>query len=258
MGTIGTPCHYTARCWRVAAVAAISAVAFIGGVRTARAQDDWEVVKRVPAQQAAPPATIGRPAAPAAGAAAASSYGVSVKCGEPAQPASEQYQSIMSELNGMWGTDFKIYETPMSVSPHAATGGCIFYNEKYLNMLLQKWMSINDPNATRSMLYAIFAHELGHEAHGDLDPGSADVPVKNKELAADQFAGYSVQRLGLPRLDPDQITQYYQLTGDDFVGAASDHGNGAERSAAFNNGWHRAEMGLPEASERPAGGLGEP
>lgn len=158
----------------------------------------------------------------------------------------------------MWGTNFHVYESPQRMSPHASPGGCIFYNQEYLSLLLKKWMNIDDPAAVRPMLYAIFAHELGHETHGDLDPEAANVPIRNKELAADQFAGYTVERLGLQRLDPDQITRYYQLTGDDFVGQSSDHGNGADRSAAFENGWHRAEMGLPEESARPPGGLGQP
>ena len=57
-----------------------------------------------------------------------------------------------------------------------------------------------------------------------------NVPVKNKELAADQFAGYSLERIGIRRLDSVEVTRYYQLTGDDFVGHASGHGNGEERT----------------------------
>ena len=119
-------------------------------------------------------------------------------------------------------------------------------------------MKIDDQDAVRPMLYAIFAHELGHLTHGDLDPGQSNVPVKNKELAADHFAGYSLARLGIRRLDSEEVTRYYQMTGDDFVGHASGHGNGAERIAAFQDGWNRAEVGLSEQGSRPAGGLGEP
>jgi hypothetical protein len=143
------------------------------------------------------------------------------------------------------------------MSPHASTGGCIFYNLQFLNNLMGNWMKV-DQDAVRPMLYAIFAHELGHLAHGDVDPANGNVPVKNKELAADQFAGYSLARLGIRRLDSEEVTRYYQLTGDDFVGHASGHGNGAERIAAFQDGWHRAEVGLSEQGSRPAGGLGEP
>ena len=179
-------------------------------------------------------------------------------CGEPARPAEEPYKSIVAQLNDIWGTNFPVYESPSVGSPHAHSGGCIFYNREFLNSLMERWMNINDPDAIRPMLYAIFAHELGHLAHADFDSAEDNVPVKNKELAADQFAGYSMARLGIRRLDPVEVTRYYQLTGDDFVGHNSGHGNGGERTTAFQDGWHRAEVGLPEQGSRPAGGLGEP
>jgi hypothetical protein len=67
-----------------------------------------------------------------------------------------------------------------------------------------------------------------------------------------------LERMGIRRLDSVEVTRYYQLTGDDFVGHASGHGNGDERTTAFEDGWHRAEVGLPEQGTQPAGGLGEP
>lgn len=224
----------------------------IGGANPIRAADDndWHVVERHTTN--APPDTdAAAPAAKAAG-------GALAPCGEAARPASEPYKTIVAQLNDMWGTNFPVYESLKPGSPHASTGGCIFYNQQFLDSLLQQWMRINDPDTVRPMLYAIFAHELGHLAHGDVDPASASVPVRNKELAADQFAGYSLERMGIRRLDPVEVTRYYQLTGDDFTGAASGHGNGAERTTAFQEGWHRAEIGLPEQGTRPSGGLGEP
>ncbi|MGB3550666.1 MAG: hypothetical protein WA993_08245, partial [Candidatus Binatus sp.] len=179
-------------------------------------------------------------------------------CGEAARPAGEPYKTIADQLNDMWGTNFPVYESLRAGSPHASSGGCIFYNQEFLDGLFQRWMGIDDPDTVRPMLYAIFAHELGHLAHADFDPGNAGVPAKNKELAADHFAGYSLERMGIRRLDPVEVTRYYQLTGDDFVGAASGHGNGGERTAAFQDGWHRAELGLTEQGTRPAGGLGQP
>ncbi|HEY9158513.1 MAG TPA: hypothetical protein VIO10_11295, partial [Candidatus Binatus sp.] len=181
-----------------------------------------------------------------------------VACGEAARPAGEPYKTIVAQLNDMWATNFPVYESLKADSPHASSGGCIFYNRQFLDSLLQRWMKVDDPDAVRPMLYAIFAHEIGHLAHGDFDPGSDKVPVRNKELAADQFAGYSLERMGIRRLDPVEVTRYYQLTGDDFVGAASGHGSGGERTTAFQDGWHRAEIGLPEQGTQPAGGLGEP
>jgi hypothetical protein len=220
--------------------------------RDARAQDDWQVIERHTTSQA--------PAAAGAGAAApAVTAGGQVQaCGETARPASDSYKVIVSQLNDMWGTNFQVYESLNAGSPHARNGGCIFYNQKFLDSLFQQWMRIDDPDAVRPMLYAIFAHEIGHLAHSDFDPDSQNVPVKNKELAADQFAGYSLERMGIRRLDPVEVTRYYQLTGDDFVGHESGHGNGDERTTAFEDGWHRAQVGLPEQGTQPAGGLGEP
>lgn len=210
--------------------------------------DDWQVIERHTTN--APSDTAASAAKPAGGAFA--------PCGEPAKAADEPYKSIVAQLNDMWGTNFQVYQSLKPGSPHTRNGGCIFYNQQFLNALLQQWMKIDDPDAVRPMLYAIFAHEVGHLAHGDFDPASAGVPVKNKELAADQFAGYSLERMGIRRLDPVEVTRYYQLTGDDFVGAASGHGNSGERITAFQNGWHRAEIGLPEEGTEPAGGLGQP
>jgi hypothetical protein len=221
----------------------------IGAANSVRADDDWHVVERH---------TTNAPADTDTAPAATTAAGTFKACGEAARPAGEPYKTIVAQLNDMWGTNFPVYESFRVGSPHASTGGCIFYNQQFLNTLLQQWMRIDDPDAVRPMLYAIFAHELGHQAHGDLDPASAGVPSKNKELAADQFAGYSLERMGIRRLDPVEVTRYYQLTGDDFVGAASGHGNGGERTNAFQDGWHRAEVGLSEQGTRPAGGLGEP
>ena len=219
--------------------------------RVARAQDDWQVIERHTTLQAPGDAGAGAPAVKAGA-------GTVVACGEEAKPADEPYKSMVAQLNDMWGTNFQVYESLKSGSPHARNGGCLFYNQQFLNSLLQQWMRIDDPDAVRPMLYAIFAHEIGHLAHNDFDPASQDVPVRNKELAADQFAGYSLERMGIRRLDPVEVTRYYQLTGDDFVGQASGHGSGDERSTAFEDGWHRAEVGLPEQGTQQAGGLGEP
>ena len=221
--------------------------------RVARAQDDWQVIERHTTSQAPAAAGAGAPRPPSS-----AGDGQIQACGETARPAGEPYKTMVAQLNDMWGTNFKVYESLSAGSPHARDGGCIFYNQKFLDSLFQQWMHIEDPDAVKPMLYAIFAHEIGHLAHSDFDPASANVPVKNKELSADQFAGYSLERMGIRRLDSVEVTRYYQLTGDDFVGHASGHGNGDERTTAFEDGWHRAEVGLPEQGTQPAGGLGEP
>jgi hypothetical protein len=229
-------------------VVAIALLAGIALPQPIHAQDDWKVIERH---------TTNAPAEKSE-ASAAKAGATKEPCGEAARPAEEPYKSIVAQLNDMWGTNFPVYESVQKMSPHAHSGGCIFYNQEYLNMLMQQWMKVDDPDAVRPMLYAIFAHEVGHLAHADFDPGEDNVPIKNKELAADQFAGYSLARMGIRRLDPEEVTRYYQLTGDDFVGHSSGHGNSGERIGAFQDGWHRAEIGLPEQSSRPAGGLGEP
>jgi hypothetical protein len=227
------------------------AIALLSGIAlpdSIRAQDDWHVVERHTTN--GPAETSEAPSAKA---------GANIEpCGEAARPAAEPYKSIVAQLNDMWGTNFPVYESVKVMSPHAHSGGCIFYNQEFLNSLMRQWMKIDDPDAVRPMLYAIFAHEIGHLSHADFDPSEDNVPVKNKELAADQFAGYSLARLGIRRLDPEEVTRYYQMTGDDFVGHSSGHGSGVERTGAFQDGWHRAEVGLPEQGSRPAGGLGEP
>jgi hypothetical protein len=227
------------------AAALVMAVALLLG-RTANAQDDWSVVERHTESAPARPAAAPKP-----------NGGVIIACGEKARPATEPYKSIVAELDSMYGVDYPVYESVAVVSPHATTGGCIFYNRKFLASLLADWMNIHSGDARNPMLYAIFAHEMGHQMHGDVDSANTGASTKSRELAADQFAGYTLQRMGFRRLFPDEVTKYYQLTGDDFVGASSDHGSGEERTGAFLDGWHRAEIGLPEEGARPAGGIGQ-
>jgi hypothetical protein len=177
-------------------------------------------------------------------------------CGETARPAQEPYKSIVAQLNQMWGTHAKVYESVTPMSPHASTGGCIFYNSEFQQMLTSRWMGISDDDQLRPMLYAINAHELGHIIHGDLTAARANIPLKQKELEADRFAGYTLQRLGVKRFDAADTEHYYQAVGDDYVGAQNSHGTGAQRTTAFQEGWDLARTGAREDStDRPAGGL---
>jgi hypothetical protein len=83
--------------------------------------------------------------------------------------------------------------------------------------------------------------------------------LANASSAPTRFAGYSLERLGIRRLDPTEVTAYDQLTGDDFTGGNGTHG-ATERSGRrrFEDGWHRAALGLREQDVEPAAGLGEP
>src|SRR5258708_2976465 len=90
-----------------------------------------------------------------------------------------------------------------------------------------------EPDKT-SMIYAIIAHELGHIEHHDYERNVSSV---EKELEADRFSGYTLERMGIAR---GNITPFYSLGGDEFSGA-HDHGFSNERSAAFNKAWKGAE-----------------
>ncbi len=234
-------------------VLALLTAVLAGNAGAQEEEGDWHVVERH--TTSGPPSKAAREsAAPST----AGGGGDLVACGEKARPAEDPYKSIVAQLNEMNGVDFPVYESVAKVSPHASPGNCIFYNEAWLDGIMKRWMRIDDPAAVKPMLYAIFAHEEGHLVHGDVDRDNIGKPTKPRELAADQFAGYTVERLGIRRLDPDELTFYYRVVGDDFMGAHDSHGTGDERTGAFVDGWHRAEVGLPETSGRPAGGMGEP
>jgi hypothetical protein len=233
------------------------AVAFAIGAACASAQDandDWVEVDHTTTTR---PTTPDRhPQTAALQPSTSGSTGSFVACGEAARPAQEPHKSIVAQLNQMYGTHAKIYESVTPMSPHASTGGCIFYNSEFQEMLTSRWMGITDEDQLRPMLYAIYAHELGHIIHGDLTARRANVPLEQKELEADRFAGYTLWRLNIKRFDATDTEHYYQAVGDDYVGATGSHGTGAQRTTAFQQGWDLARTGAREDSaSRPAGGL---
>ena len=141
------------------------------GARAQSADDDWEVVDRtITTRQTTQDraAATGNPQVASAQPPNGAPAGTFVACGELARPAQEPYKSIVASLNQMWGTHAKVYESVTPMSPHASTGGCIFYNTEFQQMLTSRWMGITDDDQLRPMLYAIYAHELGHIIHGDL------------------------------------------------------------------------------------------
>jgi hypothetical protein len=235
---------------------ALAFTATVTRVRAEDADDDWVVVDRTttarPAlQDKAAAAVDGTPQTPGG-----ALPGTFMACGERARSAQEPYQSIVATLNQMWGTHAKVYESVTPMSPHASTGNCIFYNTEFQEMLTSRWMGITDDDQLRPILYAIYAHELGHIIHGDLTARRADVPLEQKELEADRFAGYTLWRLNVKRFDAADTEHYYQAVGDDYVGGQNSHGTGAQRVTAFQQGWDLARTGAREDSDqRPAGGL---
>jgi hypothetical protein len=225
------------------------------GAPYASADDDWEAVPSNPPAEASAPAPeapanpLARPTrhrdprkGPAAPADAASAL---IVCGEKAVPPSAKIQGIVSQINGAWGSAVRVYESVAPEGPHAMSGGCIFYNPAALAMLLGLRLNLTDPNVMTPMLYAIFAHEVGHEVHGDFDPSRAAVPSEIKELEADRFAGYTMQKLGVPATG---LSPYWSMTGDEF-GAGAKHGSSEQRVGAFKEGWHEAEWQRAENSK---------
>ena len=222
------------------------------------ADDDWEQVGDTITTRAAP--TAHNSSSPQQLALTHTSTGalagVFKACGELARPPHEPYKSIVAQLNQMWGSHAKVYESVVPMSPHASKGGCIFYNSQFQEMLTSRWMGITDDDQLRPMLYAIYAHELGHIIHGDLEPKRAAIPLQTKELEADRFAGYTLWRLNVKRFDAQDTERYYQAVGDDYVGAHDNHGTGVQRTSAFQEGWDLARTGAREdGGDRPAGGL---
>jgi hypothetical protein len=220
----------------------------------ARADDDWEAVpssSSASAEAPAPAPAVNRPArrshhgtASAASPAGADAANVILACGEKAVPPSAKIQWIVAQINGTWGSDIQVYQSVAPEGPHANTGGCIFYNSDALTVLLGQRLDLNDPEILTPMIYAIFAHEVGHEFHRDFDPSRAAVPNQIKELEADRFAGYTMKKLDVPATG---LSPYWSMTGDEF-GIGASHGSSAQRVAAFKEGWHEAEWNRTETS----------
>jgi hypothetical protein len=233
----------------------MTAVLIATAIPRAFADDDWDAVPSsssadsrasAPAPSANPPARAMRHHSEGgAPAAATDESNVILACGEKAVAPSAKIQSIVSQINGAWGSNIKVYESVAIEGPHSMGGGCIFYNPAGLAMLLGMRLNLNDPNVLTPMLYAIFAHEVGHELHLDFDPSRARVPDQIKELEADRFAGYTMKKLGVPATG---LSPYWSMTGDEF-GAGVSHGSSAQRVAAFKEGWHEAEWNRAENSQ---------
>ena len=103
----------------------------------------------------------------------------------------------------------------------------ILYNPEFVNQVntvtKNKWASI-----------FILAHEVGHhlEGHTLLDISSRP----SIELEADEFAGFVLQKMGAS-LQQSQLAMYYISTSE----ASKTHPARADRLAAIEKGWDRAE-----------------
>jgi hypothetical protein len=228
----------------------LTAVALSAGAHADAEDDgDWEMTS-APAHEP----TTGRVATIRGGARTAAKRSF-VACGEEAVAASPQVKAIVAEINREWNSDVEVYQSIQASGPHARPGGCIFYRPEFMAGLLSGWMNIKEARELKPMVYAIFAHEVGHEVHGDFSASRANVSGEERELEADRFAGYTMSFL---RIQPDDVTTYYRLTGDDFTGGQHSHGTSDQRASAFEHGWKLAEAGSSEQSIIPAAGLGQP
>jgi hypothetical protein len=235
-------------------IAALAIAGIALSTTHARADDDWEPVQSSSSAAVVAPAPVpaaNRPArrshrgtAPTGSPVAAGTANVILACGEKAVPPSAKIQGIVSQINGAWGSNIQVYQSVAPEGPHAIAGGCIFYNPAALAMLLGMRLNLNDPAVFTPMLYAIFAHEVGHEFHRDFDSSRAAVPVQIKELEADRFAGYTLKKLDVPTVG---LAPYWSMTGDEF-GIGASHGSSEQRVAAFKEGWHEAEWNRDENS----------
>ncbi|HJU28832.1 MAG TPA: hypothetical protein VJ718_06660, partial [Candidatus Binataceae bacterium] len=117
-------------------------------------------------------------------------------------------------------------------------------------------LDVNDPGVVNPLLWAIFAHEVGHEVHDDFGASRAATPVETRELEADRFAGFSLEKLNIRATN---LTPYWIMTGDEFGASAGDrHGSSAQRVAAFKEGWHLAEWNQSETSASVSAALDDP
>lgn len=209
------------------------------------AADDWEAVGSTTLEDRSNTDSGASSAGNRASKETASPPSTSV-CGEAARPASAEVRSMIARINQLWGAHLDAYETVAPEQPHAAAGGCIFYNRAALAAIMSVRLDVNDPRAVTPLLWAIFAHEAGHEMHQDFDSSRGSVSPEGKELEADRFAGYTLEKLGIPATD---LTPFWTMAGDEFgAGAGYKHGSSAERVAAFKQGWHLAEWNRAENS----------
>ncbi|MGH7988061.1 MAG: ImmA/IrrE family metallo-endopeptidase [Candidatus Binataceae bacterium] len=209
------------------------------------ARDDWTAAKHV---------MLTAPGNASADSSALAVHGALIACGQKAAVAAPAIQKIVSRIDAVWDVETPIYQDAAPTGPHVVPGGCIFYNARMLTMLMRARLGVRDTHDRKTVLYAIFAHEAGHDVHRDFSQSRAKVPNRIKELEADRFAGYTLEELGI---DVTGITPYWSMAGDEFSQGPG-HGTSAQRVAAFKQGWHLAEWGRTENAQPVTRALDEP
>ncbi len=216
----------------------------------AAADDDWEAVGSSSNRSAeASPQQGSRTQGAADRAQAKPGAGKPFRiCGEMATDASPQIAAMVARINDVWGSDFHAYQTVLPEQPHASPGGCVFYNPRAMAAIMTFRLGVQDTGVVDPLVWAIFAHEIGHQVHRDTEPVRESVPSETKELEADRFAGYTLEKL---KIRATELSPYWSLTGDEFGGGANArnaHGSSGQRLAAFKQGWNLAEWNRPEGS----------
>lgn len=215
--------------------------------------DDWEAVSTgTPAQSSAPPAPQTDSQSDADDDAAPSAAKTFIVCGERAMAPAPRVKAMVDRINDLWGSNYPVYQTVALEQPHASPGGCIFYNPKAMEAILTHRLIVNDQAIADPLVWAIFAHEMGHQVHQDTEKSREWVPSQTKELEADRFSGYTLEKLQIPSVD---LTPFWNMTGDEFGGAvngSNQHGLSSQRVAAFKQGWHLAEWNRAENSQSVA------
>lgn len=215
--------------------------------------DDWEAVgssasapsSGAPTQQAEQPSAARDESAPGA----AKTFTI---CGERATTAAPRVKAMVDQINGLWRTSFPVYQTVAAEQPHASPGGCIFYNATAMESILAHRLIVNDQAIVDPLVWGIFAHEIGHQVHQDTAKSRQWVPSQTKELEADRFSGYTLEKLQVPAVD---LTPFWNMTGDEFggpVNGQNQHGLSSQRVAAFKQGWRLAEWKRAENSQSVA------
>ena len=237
-------------------------LAATAGWRAVATGDEWEQVPAaadasqdsgtIPApERSRRPPTASAPAASSPASGAAGSF---VACGERATNPAPGVAAMVARIDALWNADVKVYVSVAPEPPHAMAGGCIFYSPATLAALIGERLDLRDPSEVKPMLYAIFAHEVGHEYHRDFSAARAATPNRIKELEADRFAGYTLEKLDVPA---SGLAPYWSLAGDEF-GAGPRHGTSTERVDAFREGWRLAEWDRPENSKSVTAASDEP
>ena len=167
---------------------------------TCGADDDWEAVSTsTPAQSSAPPAAQTETQSGEEDGAAPAAVKTFTVCGEEAMAPAPRVKAMVDQINDLWGSNYPVYQTVALEQPHASPGGCIFYNPKAMEAILTHRLIVNDQAIADPLVWAIFAHEMGHQVHRDTEKSREWVPSQTKELRLIAFPATPSKSCRFPR-----------------------------------------------------------